>query len=1178
MAQNSLLMKHIYTFIRSIVIVTFFAFSSNIHSQELRVNNQSRSSLSLQLTIDNYDIKEIHDGDEILHEVVLNSIAIPNEQGKPNLPYVNRFIAIPQGSNAKIIIDNYKKEIIKDINIAPSKGIVSEYDTTSTYCKDLSIYSKNELYPAEIASLSENTKLRGIDAAMLNISPVQYNPVSKELIIYTEINLSIEFEGECKTFGDERLRSVYWDPILQHNILNYNSLPTIDYAERMQRWIADDAEGAEYLIIIPDNESMREDAQRLADYRSKQGIISKVYSLKDINQFTPDYIRNWIVDAYNNWEIAPVAVCLLGDYDETNTTLGIPNFIFNFNSNETYISDRPYSDVNDDLIPDMAISRLSAENAQEAKIIVDKQIDYEFNSPVMDESFYQSPIMTYSYQMIKWFQITAESLIGHLKLKGKDPYRLNMILNFDNVFDDKVWSSAENTSQVLNYFGPNGLGYIPEYPYQVGDFIDFDYDENPLLDKISKDPGYILLNRGHGWFTIWSCPPLSSTSLHALTNYNKYPFVLSINCGTGAFDRDNCLAENFMKYKDIGAVGVIAATYESHTYTNDSYLWGVWDFFENDFLPDYGNSVANNNNYMPAFASVSAKHFIMQQKFPNTTPNTISLTSNLFHSFSDAFLKLYSEVPQEMNIEHDETYLIGSNTFKIKAPVGSMVAISTENDGKIKTLAIAEGTGNMQNINIPGDIDLESKMLVTVTKTNHLRYEENIIIITDQAYVTIDDFNFYENSHELTSNQDTYLDLTLKNIGVKDASTINLSLSCDSDAITITENNVVVDGVNTNDIVTIEDAFFIDLTDGIANGTSIKFTLNIEHDGLSYKKDFNVIVTSYNFNITEIDAEEFEGDGNNFIDPGEIAKFTLTIENTGSYKMENVTANLISNDNYVRVISKDVAVENLNIADDTDIEFEVYIEWHILPKPISLTLELDIDGYKIQKDFEKLLGTLSENFENGTMENESWKNDSFSPWYVVDDEGYLSNYSLRSGTIGDDTSTEISITVETTADKEISFYYKTSIEDSWDFFYFYIDGECKLEATGEKKWTYAHFPVSEGTHTYTWKYQKDMMMEAGWDCVWIDDIIFPCSSFTGIEEVENENIKIYPNPANDFINIEINDNHNGNFNISIYNSLGIKIMETSNENTINIEDLPSGMYFINVTTENLNKTKKIIIN
>jgi hypothetical protein len=204
------------------------------------------------------------------------------------------------------------------------------------------------------------------------------------------------------------------------------------------------------------------------------------------------------------------------------------------------------------------------------------------------------------------------------------------------------------------------------------------------------------------------------------------------------------------------------------------------------------------------------------------------------------------------------------------------------------------------------------------------------------------------------------------------------------------------------------------------------------------------------------------------------------------------------------------------------------------------------------------------------MENESWKNDPFSPWYVVDDEGYLSNYSLRSGPIGDDTSTEISITVETTADKDISFYYKTSIEDSWDFFYFYIDGECKLEATGEKKWTYAHFPVSEGTHTYTWKYQKDMMMEAGWDCVWIDDIIFPCSSFTNIEEIENENIRIYPNPANDKINIELKNETKGN--VVITNQLGQVVKEMNidgKELTIDVEDLTSGIYFINVSNQRM---------
>ena len=228
----------------------------------------------------------------------------------------------------------------------------------------------------------------------------------------------------------------------------------------MERWITDDAEGAEYLIIIPDNESFREQAQRLADYRSKQGIITKVYSLGDINADSQDELRNWIIDAYNNWEIAPVAVCLLGDHS-TNYREGIPAFHFNFQSTDPYISDRPYSDIDEDFLPDITVSRLSAANEQEARIVVDKQIDYEFNNPVMESDFYEKPIMTSAYQQTKWFQISAESINGYLSSIGKDPYRLNVIYYYSGDYDDEIWSSANNTNQVVNYFGPNGLGYIP---------------------------------------------------------------------------------------------------------------------------------------------------------------------------------------------------------------------------------------------------------------------------------------------------------------------------------------------------------------------------------------------------------------------------------------------------------------------------------------------------------------------------------------------------------------------------------------------------------------------------------------------------------------------------------------------------------------------------------------------
>lgn len=851
-----------------------------INAQKLSVTNETKSSLSINLAIDNYGIKEIKTKDATFHEIVMGNINLPKDKGTPELPYINRYIAIPQNANAKIVVNSFKKEVINNVNIVPSKGAISEYDLyDDNYYRNADIYSKDEFYPKEFVALTDNFTMRGVDIVGLMISPTQYNPVTKELIVYSEINFSIEFEGGSGTFGDERLRSQYWDPILQHNILNYNNIPEVDYAKRMERWITDEAEGAEYLIIIPDNESFRGQAQRLADYRSKQGIITKVYSLGDINADSQDELRNWIIDAYNNWEIAPVAVCLLGDYS-TSSNHGIPAFNFYFQSTDPYISDRPYSDIDEDFLPDITVSRLSAANEQEAKIMVDKQIDYEFNNPVMESDFYEKPIMTSAYQQTKWFQISAESINGYLSSIGKDPYRLNVIYYYNGDYDDEIWSSANNTDQVVNYFGPNGFGYIPATPGESGTFVEYGNYELELLDKISQEPGYILQNRDHGWYSFWDCPTFESRNVPTLTNHGKLPFVLSINCATGAFDKDGCLAEALMRNEDIGAVGVIAATYETYTYNNDAYLWGIWDFFENSFLPDYGTSIENSNCYMPAFASTSAKHFIFQRVFPNVWNESLQETSNLFNAHCDAFLRLYSEVPQQMEIVHDDIYYNESGSFNIKAPHGSIIGISTDQGGKTKTLALAEGTGNMQAINIPNTVISGNKLHVTVTKPNHLRYEEDVVISTDEAFIMIYDFNLYEDSQEITLNQDTYLDLKLRNIGKENASSISLSLSCDSDLINITNNNNIVDNIAADEIVNVEDAFYLDIIDEIPNGSAITFTLSIEHNGTSHDENFKVTVNSYNFIISGVKAEESDGDGNGFIDPGEIAKFILSVKTT----------------------------------------------------------------------------------------------------------------------------------------------------------------------------------------------------------------------------------------------------------------------------------------------------------
>ena len=1166
-------MKKIYLIV---CIIVALLFSNNTNAQQLKILNQSKSSLSLELTIDNYKIKEIIDGDEVFHEIALSSIMIPNDKGKPNLPSVNRFVALPQGGKANVIVESYEKEILKNINIAPSKGIVSEYELTDEhFSKDRNIYSKNELYPNNIVSLTEQMNLRGVDAVGLSIAPVQFNPVSKELIVYKKIKFRVEFEGGNGMFGDDRLRSMYWDPILQHNILNYNNISEIDYARRMHDWIRNDAEGAEYLIIIPD-ESFREQAQRLADYRSKQGIITKVYSLKDMDTYSPEDIKEWFTNAYNNWEIAPVAVCLLGDYNKDNY-IGITSFVFDFNEDETYISDRPYSDINDDFLPDIAFSRLSAETAEEARIMVDKQIDYEFNNPVMDNDFYKRPIMTCAYQQTKWFQICTESINGFLNSKGKEPSRISKIYHYDGNYSDSIWSTANNTEQILNYFGPDGLNYIPATPGELEGFLAPDYenyDDTIVRNTINQNPGYILMNRDHGWYSFWDCPMFESKNVPTLTNHGKLPFVLSINCASGAFNHVDCLAKAFMKAENTGGVGVIAATYETHTYTNDSYTWGLWDFFENDFLPDYGTNTENNGDYMPAFANVSAKHFLYQLNFPNTYQNTRELTSNLFHSHCDAFLKLYSEVPQQMNIEHDNSYYSENKSFNIKAPAGSIIGISTEDYDGIKTLTIAEGTGSMQNINIPTNINPENNLHITVTKTNHLRYEQSIEIKTDNAFVTMEDFFFDDNQHNLIFNKDTYLNLKLKNTGTKDASTINMSLISDSDKITITGNNNVIEGIDNDDTIDVSEAFHIKINDIIENNTKIVFTLTIEHDGISHKENFSVIVDAPSFEIVNRETIEIGNNADNIYETGENITFRIEIKNTGNIASEPAIAKLTCNDNYINIINENIEFGVVDTNASAYLEFNAIINPEAQNKEYSnVTININSETYNFTEDTYCNLCIVIDDFENGIVDNNIWDYNPNLPWTALHNTEAVGDYCIYQVIPNNNYSTLLYIDYDFPFDGILSFRYK---DESAENLRFQIDDESIELNIMNSEWNTFETDIDAGQHSLRWFTNIDYFSNNQFS--YIDYITFRPGNVNVNELTSDDNIRIYPNPAKDFIKLSAVSYHLSTVRVYSYLGMLVEEIETcSNEMEIDVSNYNPGLYFLNIEYNGRTICKKLVI-
>ena len=79
------------------------------------------------------------------------------------------------------------------------------------------------------------------------------------------------------------------------------------------------------------------------------------------------------------------------------------------------------------------------------------------------------------------------------------------------------------------------------------------------------------------------------------------------------------------------------------------------------------------------------------------------------------------------------------------------------------------------------------------------------------------------------------------------------------------------------------------------------------------------------------------------------------------------------------------------------------------------------------------------------------------------------------------------------------------------------------------------------------------------------------------ENEASDEISIYPNPARDFVNISGNDLINS---VKVYNCLGMMVEEievNANEAEINISDYNTGIYFVDVQTENGNIVKKVVI-
>jgi hypothetical protein len=1053
------------------------------------ISSKNSSQLTFRHNLGAVTIEDANRAEVQGQVITLSGVYLPNTAGAPDLPSSSTFVAIPNGATATLKMVSSKTKVISNVDLIPAAVPQLDDDNSpAVYEKDMSIYKRNAFYPETPFQISETTTIRGIQMVQVGVMPFQYNPVTKELVVYSDMELQLDVQGGDGTYGDIRYRTPEWDQILEDFILNRDDLPVVDYGERLRKHYQNRETGCEYIIITPDNMEFYSLADSIKRFRTEQGIPTEVYTVSQCGGNNQTAIRNFIRNAYNNWDMPPAAVLLLGDHN-TDGTQGIVSYTMNNHPGgdgyNPYISDHAYAVMGNNHMPQIIIGRITGRDYAEMYHMIKKDLDYE-RQPPTDPNFYDHPITAMGFQLERWFQLCSEVVYGFFEQElGKHPVRQNAIYQGT---PGSRWSTYEHTNTVLNYFGPSGCGYIPQ---TMSHLTDWSATGNSVNDAINSG-AFLLQHRDHGAEEVWGEPSYGIGYIKRLTNTNL-TYVMSNNCLTGRFNYggtngEGCFAEVFHRHQ-YGALGLIAATQVSYSFVNDVYVWGAYDNMWPDFMPTYGTQHATNFA-RPAFGNAAGKYFLRQSSW--TDDGVKEITYYLFHQHGDAYMTLYTEVPQELDVTMLPVLYTGSDQYTVKADEGATICLTA--NGQIIGLDIA--TGDTQTITVtPQEIGTVVKL--TITKQDYYRYEHLIKTISaEEPYVIFDAIEINDeegNGNQAPDyNETCRLSIGLHNVGTSTVDNFNVTLICNHPAVEITQNTFAYNGMNADEIQMQNNAFTVHFGDEVYDQEKVKFNLKMENASYTFNDSLMLTMKAPKLKFVGLRITDLDGTERDRLMKGQPSYLTFDLENQGGSKSMEISNKLNLLAPFLHVDENRVTISAIEAGALGQVTFLARADEDAVDGIINYQLQAE-SGYHTEHIENHIhLGYITEDFEGETLsEDMQWNLGSGSKkWTIAEDSTAMGGHCLRSPSINNNVSANLNIGYNADVASTFSFYHKTSTEGG-DKLILTLNGKEVASWSGISDWERSEFELREGTNVIKFTYKKNDSGSGGEDAVMIDELQFP---------------------------------------------------------------------------------------
>ena len=766
------------------------------------------------------------------------SIAQP---GQPDLPSVSTYYMVEPGKtfDVQYTIEDY--EVIDNIDLLPFSG----WDNNQNPTDDKSEVYVNDLpFPNEIVQISEPIVFRDVSMVQVTLTPFQFNPVANTLKVIKNVSLDIIEQHEGDTPFIPRKISRDFEAMYKSLIVNYPSRTRDD----------DEYQRPSILYVLPNNiGNLFNTIQQLMDWKKRIGYdVQYVSSSTIVNN--RNSLKNYIEDAYENWDNPPVYVTLVGDASNGNYT--IPTWFENY-SWYNGEGDMPYTTLEGgDVYPEVFIGRLSFSTSAHLSTIVSKTLNYESN-PYMNDN---------------WFQRAC--LVGDPSTSG-----ISCVITNESIHE---------MLELANFHSVNTV-YSGSFPSQM----------------VSG------MNQGVSFFNyrgFYGVSEFTSGDVNSTTNGFMLPIATVITCGTGSFASDEeSIMEAFHRAgtssNPKGSVACIGtATLGTHTMFNNMVNMGFY----------YATLVEGIET--PSAALMYGK-MMLYRNYPSNPNSWCDIFTHWNNLMGESSLKMWTSMPEIISVDHPfaltkGTNFIDINVNKNSGPVeNAWVTILMDNE-------VFESGYTDENgfVRLPVRTQQTGEVLVTVTKKNHYPYKNSFTIFTPEVSLGLDTQLLFSVDDDMSGNSNGNSDMIanggetieifvpVKNYGSETATGVTGSISTTSELLSISPSGSVVSygDISSGQIVNADEPFVLSLDQGLSDHSDLELLVTFnDGQGNTFNASLDVNVAGNSIFASDLDVL---GTTNDILYPGQSSFVKIQLQNLGSTIASSVVGTITSPSPFIDIL------------------------------------------------------------------------------------------------------------------------------------------------------------------------------------------------------------------------------------------------------------------------------------